>query len=187
MKHRPAKPAPIRTTLTRLRVRASAGDPSRGHLIAGGIAFPCALGSGGIVMAKREGDGGSPRGEFRLRGGAYRPDRLSHRPPTSLPMRPTRRSDGWCDDPRDRRYNRPIPLPAPGVSAEGMWRSDDLYDVVIDLDYNRTGIRRGRGSAIFLHIARPAFAPTEGCVALRRADLLRLLPRLGPRTRLRIG
>ncbi|TXN62456.1 L,D-transpeptidase family protein, partial [Methylobacterium sp. WL18] len=103
------------------------------------------------------------------------------------PLRATRPGDGWCDDRRDRRYNRPIRLPAPGVSAEAMWRDDGLYDVVIDLDYNRAPIRKGRGSAIFLHIARDGYRPTEGCVALARADLLRLLGRLGPRTRLRIG
>ena len=67
-----------------------------------------------------------------------------------------------------------------------MWRADGLYDVVIDLAHNRGPIRPGAGSAIFLHVARPGFRPTEGCVALRLPDLLRLLRRLGPRTRLHI-
>lgn len=178
-------------TLGEIRVRAVVGDRCRGQLLVGGQVIPCALGAGGIVTRKREGDGGSPRGRFRLRGGAYRPDHLVVRPRTALPLRATRADDGWCDDARDRRYNRPIRLPPPehrrGPSAEAMWRPDALYDVVIDLDYNRAPIRRGRGSAIFLHIARPGYRPTEGCVALARADLLRLLGRLGPRTHLRIG
>ncbi|MGY2048057.1 L,D-transpeptidase family protein [Methylobacterium sp. JK268] len=175
-----------RTTLPRLRLRASVRDPSRGTLLAGPLQIPCALGKTGRTRDKREGDGASPRGSFRLRGGYFRADRLRGRPASGLPLRPIRPGDGWCDDPRDRRYNRPIPLPAPGVSAERMWREDGLYDLVLDLDYNRGPIRRGRGSAIFLHCARPGFLPTEGCVALRRADLRRLLARLGPRTRLTI-
>ncbi|WP_419544799.1 L,D-transpeptidase family protein [Methylobacterium oryzae] len=130
---------------------------------------------------------GHARPPVDLEGGAYRPDHLAVRPRTLLPLRATRPDDGWCDESRDRRYNRPIRLPAPGVSAESMWRGDGLYDVVIDLDYNRAPIRKGRGSAIFLHIARDGYRPTEGCVALARADLLRLLGRLGPRTHLRIG
>lgn len=175
-----------RTTLSTLRVRPLVGDRTRGQLLAGPAVIPCALGRSGIVQAKREGDGGSPRGRFRLRGGAYRPDRFGIRPRTPLPLRATRAGDGWCDDPRDRRYNTPVALPCPGTSAEAMWRPDGLYDLVIDLDYNRGPIRPGRGSAIFLHVARPGYPPTEGCVALARADLVRLLRRVGPRTRLLI-
>ncbi|MDP4025468.1 L,D-transpeptidase family protein [Methylobacterium sp. NEAU 140] len=176
-----------RVTLDEIRVRATVGDRRRGHLLVGPSVIPCALGAGGIVGRKREGDGGSPRGRFRLRGGAYRPDHLPIRPRTALPLRATRRDDGWCDDARDRRYNRPVRLPVPGLGAEAMWRADGLYDVVLDIDYNRAPIRRGHGSAIFLHVARPGYRPTEGCVALARADLIRLLRRLGPRTHLRIG
>lgn len=175
-----------RITLPLLRVRASVLDRSRGTLIAGPVQIPCALGRTGRTRTKREGDGASPQGRFRLRAGFYRPDHVGIRPRSGLRLRPIRPQDGWCDDPRDRRYNRPIALPAPGVSAERMWREDNLYDFVIDLDCNRGPIRPGRGSAIFLHVARPGFRPTEGCVALRRPDLRRLLIRLGPATRLLI-
>lgn len=178
---------PRRTTLSILRVRPLAGDRSRGQILAGPCVIPCALGRSGMTRDKREGDGASPRGRFRLRGGLYRPDHFAGRPRTLLRLRATRPRDGWCDDARDRRYNRPIALPSPGVSAEALWREDGLYDLVIDLDYNRGPIRPGRGSAIFLHVARPGYGPTEGCVALRRADLVRLLRRLGPRTRMVIG
>ncbi|MBE7199677.1 MAG: L,D-transpeptidase family protein [Parafilimonas terrae] len=184
---KPRSPSPVRTTLREIRVRATVADRRRGHLLVGTAVIPCALGACGIVSSKREGDGGSPRGTFRLRGGGYRPDHLPVRPRTALPIRPIRRDDGWCDDRRDRRYNQPMRLPAPGVSAEAMWRGDGLYDVVLDIDYNRAPIRKGRGSAIFMHIARDGYRPTEGCVALARRDLLKLLVRLGPRTVLRIG
>lgn len=172
--------------LTLLRVRPLVGDRTKGQLIAGRSVIACALGRSGIATVKREGDGASPRGTFRLRAGFYRPDHFGARPLSRLRLAPSRKRDGWCDDPSDRRYNRPIRLPAPGVSAEAMWREDGLYDLVVDLDYNRGPIRPGRGSAIFLHVARPGYLPTEGCVALERADLVRLLRRLGPRTRLRI-
>lgn len=193
---RPTKPGAGRSetrkgrriaTLDLLRVRPLPGDPTRGTLLAGTTVIPCALGRSGITTCKREGDGASPRGVFRLRGGFYRPDRFPVRPVSALPLRATRRHDGWCDAPQDRRYNRPIRLPSDTASAEILWRDDGLYDLVIDLDYNRGPIRPGRGSAIFLHIARPGYRPTEGCVALRPADLLRLLRRLGPRTRMQIG
>lgn len=177
----------VRTTLGEIRVRATVADRRKGHLLVGPSVIPCALGACGIVSRKREGDGGSPRGRFRLRGGGYRADHLPIRPRTALPLRPIHRDDGWCDDRKDRRYNRPLRLPAPGVSAEAMWRSDNLYDVVLDIDYNRAPIRPGHGSAIFMHVARDGYRPTEGCVALARADLVRLLRRLGPRTYLRIG
>lgn len=176
-----------RTTVSLLRVRPLVGDRTRGQLVVGSAIIRCALGRSGIVQTKREGDGASPRGVFRLRGGAYRPDRFGTRPPTALPLRATRPGDGWCDDPRDRRYNRPVRLPLPGVGAEEMWRGDGLYDLVIDLDCNRGPIRPGRGSAIFLHVARPGYGPTEGCVALARTDLVRLARRIGPHTRLSIG
>ena len=176
----------IPLTLSLIRVRRLVGDPTHGQILMAGSIIPCALGRSGIGQVKREGDGLSPRGRFRLRAGAYRPDHFGARPCTALALRPTRPNDGWCDDPRDRRYNRPITLPAPGVSAERMWREDGLYDLVVDLDYNRQPIRPGRGSAIFLHVARPGYLPTEGCVAVKRADLVRLLRRVGPRTRLQI-
>lgn len=169
-----------------LRVHPLPGDPTRGRLVAGPLVIPCALGRSGVRAVKREGDGASPRGVFRLRGGYYRPDRFSVRPESPLPLRAIRRDDGWCDAAGDRRYNRPVRLPSP-TSAETLWREDGLYDLVLDLDYNRGPIRPGRGSAIFLHVAREGFKPTEGCVALRPADLCRLLRRLGPGTRIAIG
>ena len=169
-----------RLTLPVLRVHTLPGDRRRGRLVAGPLVVPCALGRGGTVRNKREGDGGTPVGRFRLLAAAFRPDR-GCRPRTLLPLKAIRPEDGWCDDPRDRRYNRPIRLPDP-AGHERMWREDGLYDLVLDLACNRGPIRRGRGSAIFLHLAQPGFRPTEGCVAVDRAVLRRLLARLGPQT-----
>jgi L,D-peptidoglycan transpeptidase YkuD (ErfK/YbiS/YcfS/YnhG family) len=171
-------------SLARIVVRPKPASRTRGVVHVGNFSCPCALGRGGIVRRKREGDGGTPAGRWRLVEVRYRGDRV-RRPRTALPARPLRREEGWCDEPRDRNYNRPVSHPYP-ASAERLWRDDGLYDLCVVLDYNRRPRVRGRGSAIFLHVARPGWAPTEGCVALTAADLARLLPRLRRRSWLQV-
>lgn len=135
----------------------------------------CALGKHGVIDAseKREGDGKSPLGVWPIRRLLYRPDKGGP-PDTRLPVKAMERDDGWCDDPRDPAYNRAVKLPHP-ASAEQMWRDDDLYDLVCVLAHNDDPPVPGLGSAIFMHLARPDWAPTEGCVALTRDDMLALL------------
>jgi L,D-peptidoglycan transpeptidase YkuD (ErfK/YbiS/YcfS/YnhG family) len=168
-----------------IQVRAKPGHRSRGWLVAGPLALPVALGRGGIKANKREGDGGTPRGTFRLRRLWWRADRAP-RPRTRLPVRRIRTEDGWCEDPRDRHYNQPVRLP-PNHPGDRLWRTDRLYDFIIELDHNTRPRIAGRGSAVFVHVARPGFAPTAGCVALTAPALRRLIARAGPRTRIRIG
>jgi L,D-peptidoglycan transpeptidase YkuD (ErfK/YbiS/YcfS/YnhG family) len=139
-----------------------------------------ALGRGGIKANKREGDGSTPRGTFRLVRLWWRADRHP-RPATLLPVRRIGADDGWCEDPADRRYNRPIKR-TPDSRADRLARSDDLYDFIIELDHNTRPRIAGRGSAVFIHAVRPGFAPTAGCIALRLPALRRLLANLGPRT-----
>jgi L,D-peptidoglycan transpeptidase YkuD (ErfK/YbiS/YcfS/YnhG family) len=167
-----------------IRVHRSPLDRRRGRLEAGNLVLPCALGRSGTARAKREGDGASPVGRFRLLQAFYRADH-GPRPRTGLRLRRIGSGDGWSDDARDRRYNRLVPLPCPS-SHEKMWRDDHLYDVVIDIAWNRGPIVKGRGSAIFLHLARPGFTPTEGCVAVDRRMIRRLLERIGPKTKMEI-
>ena len=135
----------------------------------------CALGPTGVIAAeeKREGDGATPLGVWPMRRVLYRPDR-GEAPQTALPVAPIERTDGWCDDPADPNYNRPVVLPY-GASCEEMWREDELYDVVVVLAHNDDPPVPGLGSAIFLHCAKPGYPPTQGCVALAKADLLELL------------
>lgn len=170
--------------LRAIRVAPRAGARSRGWLTAGAICVPVALGRGGVRADKREGDGATPRGQFRPRRVWWRADR-GPRPRTLLPVRRITRTDGWCEDPADRRYNRPIRL-AGGNSGDSLWRADRLYDVFVELDHNVRPRVAGRGSAIFIHVARPNFAATAGCVALTSASLRRLLARIGPKTRIKI-
>jgi L,D-peptidoglycan transpeptidase YkuD (ErfK/YbiS/YcfS/YnhG family) len=171
--------------LATLRVRARPGRRTQGWLVAGPLALPVALGRGGIKANKREGDGGTPRGAFVLRRLWWRADRMP-RPRTGLPVRRIRPGDGWCEDPNDRRYNRPVDVPK-SSSADRLWRADALYDLIIEISHNTRPRIAGRGSAVFIHIARDKFAPTAGCVALQAGTLLRLIERLGPRTRIEIA
>ncbi len=168
-----------------LTVRTKAGQTTRGVLRAGPLALPVALGRTGIRANKREGDGATPRGRFRLKRLWWRADRHP-RPMTYLPVRRIRPDDGWCEDPASRCYNQPLKVPK-GSAADRLARSDQLYDFIIEIDHNTRPRIAGRGSAVFIHIARPGFRPTAGCVALEINTLRRLLSRLGPRTRIAIG
>ena len=144
-----------------------------GMLHHAGQRFRAALGRGGIRVDKMEGDGATPAGLLPLRRVLYRADRLA-RPRSTLPIVPLAPHDGWCDDPDDAAYNRAVRLPYAG-RHECLWRSDEVYDLVGVLGWNDAPVAKQRGSAIFLHLARPDYAPTEGCVALARPDLLAVL------------
>jgi L,D-peptidoglycan transpeptidase YkuD (ErfK/YbiS/YcfS/YnhG family) len=169
-----------------LRIHARPGRrPHGGWLLAGSLRVPVALGRAGLVTLKREGDGATPRGRFRPVRLWWRADAVG-RPSTHLPVRRTRRSDAWCEDPADRRYNRPIWLPD-GATGDRLWRPDALYDLVVEIDHNTRPRVKGRGSAIFIHIARTGLGPTAGCVALSAPALRRLSARLSPKTRVTIG
>jgi L,D-peptidoglycan transpeptidase YkuD (ErfK/YbiS/YcfS/YnhG family) len=140
--------------------------------------FRCSLGRAGAVPreAKREGDGATPAARLPLRRVLFRADRIS-RPLAAVPVEPLSPHDGWCDDPADPAYNRPVRLPFP-ARHEALWREDPLYDLIGVLGWNDHPPVPGRGSAIFLHVARPDLAPTEGCVALPLPDLRAILPGL---------
>ncbi len=159
---------------------------SDGFLDLAGRRLRCALGRGGVGNDKREGDGVTPAGRWPLRRVLYRPDRLSA-PPGRLPTTPLQPVDGWCDDPADPlHYNRQVRLPH-ASRHERLWRDDALYDVIVVLGYNDQPAEPGRGSAVFLHVARPDYAPTDGCVALALPHLLDLLRQADSEDGLRIA
>jgi L,D-peptidoglycan transpeptidase YkuD (ErfK/YbiS/YcfS/YnhG family) len=144
----------------------------------GKLRFGCALGRGGVKAEKREGDGATPIGAWPMRRLLYRADRMDP-PATGLPFAEIDPEDGWCDDPADPAYNRQVRLPYP-ARHERLWREDRVYDLLVVLGHNDAPVVAGLGSAIFLHVARPDWEPTEGCVALARADLERVLAEAGP-------
>ena len=168
-------------------------NPARGILKMGDKEFPCALGKGGITETKIEGDHKTPRGSFPLRTVFYRYDKLSKPIYSRVPMMALLEEDGWCDDPRDGAYNQQVMLPY-HASAERLWREDEVYDVIVVLGHNDNPVEKNKGSAIYLHVARevrqesgePTFEGTEGCIALKKQDLLSLLPNLSSDTTLRV-
>lgn len=137
-----------------------------------------AIGPGGIAIKTGEGDGITPRGIFPVREILYRADRIPP-PDTALPLRAIAPDDGWCDAPEDPNYNRLVKLPYP-ASHEELWREDHLYDLILVLGYNDDPVVPGKGSAIFLHLVRPDYSHTHGCVALSYEDALAAIAQLRP-------
>ncbi len=144
-----------------------------GRLVFQGRTYRCALGRGGVRADKEEGDGATPLATLPLRRVYFRADRVKI-PAAAVPREALAPDDGWCDDPTQRAYNQPVRLPF-GGSHEELWRRDGLYDIVGVLGWNDDPVERRRGSAIFLHVARPDYGPTEGCVALALPDLVAVL------------
>lgn len=144
-----------------------------GRLVLHGLVLRAALGRGGLRHDKSEGDGATPAGVLPLRRVLYRADRVGA-PECVVPLEPIAPNDGWCDDDADSAYNRMVRLPY-HAHCEELWRHDRVYDIVGVLGWNDTPIVRGRGSAIFLHVARPDYPPTEGCIALALDDLRQIL------------
>lgn len=153
-------------------------ETSKGKLKAGLKTYRCAIGKNGVVpfAEGREGDGKTPLGTYIVRYGLYRADRLE-RPVSRLELYPLRENDGWCDAPADPAYNRPVRLPYP-ASAEALYRDSHVYDIIIVLGHNDSPPVPDLGSAIFLHIARENYLPTQGCVAVSQEDMLMLLPKI---------
>lgn len=170
--------------LPTIKVRARPGHRSLGLLIAGRRVVPVVLGRSGIRVNKREGDGATPAGQFRPIRLWWRADR-GLRPRTRLPMRRIGLDVAWCEDPTDRRYNRPFCRSA-NEPGDRLWRADHLYDLIIEIDHNTRPRVAGRGSAVFLHVARPDRGPTAGCVAMTVGELRRLLETISKRTRISI-
>ena len=171
-----------RTSLSEIHVHVRPRLHMQAWLVAGQRAIRAALGRASIKAAKREGDGATPAGRFHPVRLWWRADRLPH-PPTLLPVRRIAADDAWCEDPMDRRYNRPFRRSA-NEPGDRLKRADGLYDLIVEIDHNTRPRVAGHGSAVFIHIARPGFGPTAGCVALAPGDLRRLVRRLSPKTRI---
>jgi len=178
------KPSIKRRRTGTLSVRVSPINPLKALVSFGPVTVQAALGKGGVTAFKREGDGGTPRAAMRVlsgfrKGGMLTPDG------SGLPLRRVGSKDGWCDAPGHAAYNRHVRLPI-AASHETLVRDDVLYDFGFVLDWNIRSRRRGLGSAIFLHVAKPGYPPTQGCIALKRRDMLRLMPLLKRGTMVRV-
>lgn len=179
-----AKGQKRRSLLPMVRVRVRPGRPTLGILMAGQRTIPVVLGRTGVRTNKREGDGATPAGLFRPLRLWWRPDR-GPRPQTRLPTRRIGPDLAWCEDPADRRYNRPFRRSA-NEPGDRLWRDDRLYDLIVEIDHNTRPRVAGHGSAVFLHVARPDRSPTAGCVAMGAGELRWLLGLVSRRTRIDI-
>lgn len=159
-------------------IRGLSRAKPQGKLQLGFSSLPCALGRSGRRSKSREGDGITPVGRWTMRHVFFRPDRIV-RPRTLLPASALHPKLGWCDAPGDPNYNRVVELPYPG-RHECLWRKDHLYDVVVVLGYNDLPRLQGRGSAIFMHLTRPDYPPTEGCIAVSLPHMLRIVAQVRP-------
>lgn len=168
--------------MTDLTYTATARGKFSGH----GLTCQCAIGRGGVIAAdqKREGDGASPLGIWRMKRVFYRPDRVG-RPDTGLPVVPLKEADGWCDAPEHPLYNRPVTSPF-SASHEILWREDHVYDLIVELDHNSDPVIPALGSAVFFHLAHDDFRPTEGCVAISRENMLQVLRNSTTKTSIKI-
>lgn len=178
--------SPIQTKrgIARIIVRRKPGQKTRAIVQAGSLRLQAAIGRSGVISLKREGDGATPRATMGLLSGFFRADKPGVMK-TRLPVKPIRANMLWCDAPEHAAYNQQVKAPFK-PSHECMKRADRLYDVCLVMDWNITSRRRGRGSAIFFHIAKPEYSPTEGCVAVSPADMRRLLPYLSRVTKVTV-
>ncbi|MBW7910308.1 MAG: L,D-transpeptidase family protein [Alphaproteobacteria bacterium] len=159
-------------------VQTSSWDATVGVLFIGGARYDCTLGRGGVTLEKAEGDGKTPVGTYPLRQLIYRADRIAQ-PQTGLPAEILTPDTGWCEDASHADYNTKVTLPHPAV-CDRMTRDDHLYDMTVVIGYNDAPVVAGRGSAIFMHLAREEWTPTAGCVGLKQGDLIEVLKHLTP-------
>ena len=167
------KVRPSAKAAPQITVRPAPGRQTRALVSVGGVTVPAAIGRSGRTAFKREGDGATPIAAMRLLYGFERGDRVGALK-TALQMKRIRKDMLWCDAPEHACYNQAVRAPFQ-PSHEEMMRSDGLYDICLVLDWNITSRRRHRGSAIFFHLIRPGYKPTEGCVAVSLTDMKRLL------------
>ncbi len=144
----------------------------------------CVIGKRGISSFKKEGDLTTPKGKFQIKGLFYRKDRIK-RLKTKLKKIPITKNMGWCDDPKSKQYNKLIKLPF-SQSREKLYRKDNIYDLILILNYNMDPVKKNKGSAIFIHVAKEKMTPTRGCVAIKKIDLLKLLKLIEKKTLVKI-
>ena len=161
-----------------ITVRPAPSNPARAFVSFGGISVPAAIGRSGRTAFKREGDGATPIAAMKLLYGFVRREHVGALP-TALPLRRIEKDMLWCDAPEHAAYNRLVRAPFK-PSHEQMQRPDGLYDICLVLDWNITSRRRHRGSAIFFHLIRPGYQPTEGCIAISATAMRRLIRFMRP-------
>ena len=144
----------------------------------------CAIGKRGIGIKKREGDLITPKGIFKIKEIFYRKDRIKNLS-TKIRKIIIKKNMGWCDDPNSKKYNQLIRYPFK-FNSERLYRSDNIYDIIIVLNFNMSPVKKNKGSAIFIHIAKNKFSSTKGCIALKKNELKKMIKFLTKTTLVKI-
>ena len=155
-----------------------------GHLTYKNLKFKCTLGKAGINVKKKEGDNITPLGTYKISKVYYRKDRIK-KISSKLKLIKIKKNMGWCDDPNNKNYNQLIKIPSK-YSYERLFRNENIYDLIIVLNYNMNPVIKNKGSAIFIHIAKKRFQPTEGCIAISKKNLLYLIRNISKNTKIKI-
>ena len=155
-----------------------------GYLQYKNFRFRCAIGKTGIKKKIREGDNITPKGIYKLINIFFRPDRIRDLK-TVIKKNKITRKIGWCDDINSKYYNRKIELPNKS-GHEKLYRQDNIYDIIVVLNYNINPVIKNKGSAIFLHIAKKNYQKTQGCIAIKKIHLKKLLSVIGKNTKIKI-
>ena len=156
-----------------------------GYLKYKGFKFKCALGKSGIGKKRKEGDNITPKGTFKILKIYYRDDRIK-KIYSKIKAFKINNQMGWCDDSNSKKYNQLIKLPSK-YTHEKLHRKDNVYDLVIVLNYNMSPIVKNKGSAIFIHVAKKNYKKTAGCIALKKHNLLRLIKEIKNKTKIVIN
>ena len=143
----------------------------------------CAIGKRGIGDKKKEGDLITPRGQFKVKYILYRKDRVKFS--TKLKKKIIKKNMGWCNDPESKEYNKSVKLPS-SFNHEKLYKKENIYDIILVINYNMNPIKRNKGSAIFIHIAKKNYKKTEGCVAIKKRELLKIVKKIKPNTKIKI-
>ena len=155
------------------------------HLLYKGYKLKCSVGKSGVKKVKKEGDLATPKGTFKLGLLYYRKDRIKL-PKCKIKKKIIRKNMGWCNDSKSNKYNRQIKFPY-NYSSEKLYKRENVYDLFLLIKYNTRPVIKEKGSAIFLHIAKKNYQPTQGCVAISKKDFLKILPLINNKTSIAIN
>ncbi len=144
----------------------------------------CAIGKKGIGYKRKEGDLITPLGEFNIKYILYRKDRV--KVSSKLKKKVIKKNMGWCDDPKSNHYNKLVKLPF-DYKHEKLYKNENIYDIILVLNYNMNPIKKNQGSAIFIHVAKNNFKRTKGCVAIKKISLIKLIKKINPYTKVKIS
>ena len=157
----------------------------KNHLVSKDYKIKCAVGKRGISKKKREGDLITPKGIFKIKKVYYRKDRVKNLI-TKIKKIAIKKDMGWCDDPKSQKYNKPVKFPFK-YKSEKLFRSDNIYDIILVLDFNMNPTIKNKGSAIFIHVAKNDLRPTKGCIAVKKRELKKILKFFTTRTKIEIS